>query len=278
MTGAAPITDIARSLDSTAPVVLVNASTLAHHLMFVELDANATTTANRSLIIHPAVNLDEATRYIVALRNMKDSSGTVLTPNADFLAYRDNIPTGDPVKEGRRAHMEDIFTTLASAGVARSDLYLAWDFTVASRRSLTERMLFVRDDGFARLGTSAPPFTVTNVFEHACSTGTNPYGACSTDADCTVTGGGMGTCKTASTPGSSAAWSARTTSSVTSTARRRPRNSCSTPTGCPPTRRRPNRRPSSATSPAWRSRARPVPRSRRAPPSTGMACSGPTPR
>ena len=198
MTGAAPITDIARSLDSTAPVVLVNASTLAHHLMFVELDANATTAANRSLIIHPSVNLDEATRYIVALRNMKDSSGTVLTPNADFLAYRDNIPTGDPVKEGRRAHMEDIFTTLASAGVARSDLYLAWDFTVASRRSLTERMLFVRDDGFARLGTSAPPFTVTNVFEHACSTGTNPYGACSTDADCTVTGGGMGTCNTAS--------------------------------------------------------------------------------
>jgi len=41
-----------------------------------------------------------------------------------------------------------------------------------------------------------PPFTVTNVFEHACSTGTNPYGACSTDADCTVTGGGMGTCNT----------------------------------------------------------------------------------
>ena len=69
------------------------------------------------------------------------------------------------MKEGRRAHMEDIFTTLTSAGVARSDLYLAWDFTVASRRSLTERMLFVRDDGFARLGASVPPFTVTNVFE-----------------------------------------------------------------------------------------------------------------
>jgi len=32
-------------------------------------------------------------------------------------------------RAGRRAHMEDIFTTLTSAGVARSDLYLAWDFT-----------------------------------------------------------------------------------------------------------------------------------------------------
>ena len=60
--------------------------------------------------------------------------------------------------------MEDIFTTLAAAGVARDDLYLAWDFTVASERNLTERLLFMRDDAFARLGASAPAFTVT----HAC--------------------------------------------------------------------------------------------------------------
>src|SRR5262249_30791198 len=116
MTGAAPITDIARSLDANAPVVLVNASTLAHHLMCVRLDATPATVrqplpppdgTTRSLIIRPSVNLDEATRYIVALRNMKDSCGNVITPNADFLAYRDNIPTGDPVKEARRSHMED---------------------------------------------------------------------------------------------------------------------------------------------------------------------------
>ena len=194
MTGAAPITDIARSLDADAPVVLVNTSTLAHHLMFVELDANATTEANRSLIIRPAVNLDEGTTYIVALRSMKDGTGALIAPNADFLAYRDNIPTGDPVKEARRPHMEDIFTTLNGAGVGRNDLYLAWDFTVASRRSITERMLFMRDDGFSRLGTNAPSFTVTNVLEHPCTAGNPPYGACSTDADCV--GGGAGSCNT----------------------------------------------------------------------------------
>ena len=109
------------------------------------------------------MNLAEGTRYIVALRRMKDSSGTLITPTADFLAYRDGTPTGAPVKEARRPHMEAIFTTLAAAGVDRSDLYLAWDFTVASERNLTERLLFVRDDGFTRLGTSAPSFTVTMV-------------------------------------------------------------------------------------------------------------------
>ena len=109
------------------------------------------------------MNLAEGTRYIVALRRMKDSSGTLIAPTADFLAYRDGTPTGAPVKEARRPHMEAIFTTLAAAGVDRSDLYLAWDFTVASERNLTERLLFVRDDGFMRLGTSAPSFTVTMV-------------------------------------------------------------------------------------------------------------------
>jgi hypothetical protein len=163
MTGAVPITDIEQSLDPGSPTVIVNATTLAHHLHWAELDANASTDANRSLILRPGINFDENTRYIVALRNMKDASGNLLTPSADFLAYRDGIATGDPVKEARRHHMEELFATLAAAGVPRNDLYLAWDFTVASERNLSERLLFARDDAFARLGASAPTFTVTNV-------------------------------------------------------------------------------------------------------------------
>jgi len=163
VTGAAPITDIERSLDPGAPIVVVNATTLEHHLLFAELDANATSEATRALIIRPAVNFAENTRYIVALRTLKDADGAIIPPGADFLAYRDNTPTGDGIKEARRAHMEGLFTTLEAAGVPRNDLYLAWDFTVASQRNLTERMLFVRDDGFARLGTNAPPFTVTTI-------------------------------------------------------------------------------------------------------------------
>ena len=161
-TGAAPITDVERSLDPGAPVVLVNASTLAHHLMWVEQDSNAI-PATQATIIHPAINLDEETRYIVALRQIKNAGGAVIPPSATFLAYRDNTPTGDPVIEARRAHMEELFTTLAAAGVPRNDLYLAWDFTVASMRNISERLLFVRNDGFARLGANAPAFTVDTI-------------------------------------------------------------------------------------------------------------------
>ena len=163
VTGAAPITDIERSLDADAPVVVVNAATLEHHLLWVELDANATTEPDTALIIRPAVNFDEGTRYVVALRNMKDAGGAIIPPGATFQAYRDDTPTGDPALEARRAHMEEIFTTLAAAGVARNDLYLAWDFTVASTRNVTERLLFMRDDAFARLGSDAPTFAITRI-------------------------------------------------------------------------------------------------------------------
>jgi hypothetical protein len=163
MTGAVPITDIARSLDADAPIVLVNASTLEHHLFWAELDSNAMAEATRALILRPAVDLTEGARYIVALRRMKDGTGGTIQPGADFIAYRDNTPTGVPFKEARRPHMEEIFSTLTAAGVERNDLYLAWDFTVASSRNLTERVLFMRDDGFSRLNGEAPKFTVTKV-------------------------------------------------------------------------------------------------------------------
>ena len=162
-TGAVPITDIEQALDANAPILVINATTLQRHLIWAELDANASTDADRSLILRPAVNFAEGTRYIVALRNLKDAGSALIPAAADFAAYRDDTPTGDPAKEARRPHMESIFTTLDAAGVARNDLYLAWDFTVASQRNLTERLLFMRDDAFDRLGSAAPAFTVTLV-------------------------------------------------------------------------------------------------------------------
>ncbi len=49
-------------------------------------------------------------------------------------------------------HFEGIFQTLRRAGIGRRDLYLAWDFTVASDRNIAERVLHMRNDAFAQLG------------------------------------------------------------------------------------------------------------------------------
>src|SRR6185369_8617408 len=94
-TGAVPITDVERSFDPAQPIVVIDATTLERHLIWSEIDSNASTEASRALYIRPAVNFDEGTRYVVALRNLRDAAGALIQPSAAFLAYRAGTPTGD---------------------------------------------------------------------------------------------------------------------------------------------------------------------------------------
>lgn len=149
-TGAVPIWDMNRSFDPEQPVVVINARTRERHLIWAEVDANPENPADRTLIIRPGTNFEEGQRYIVALRNLRDRNGRLLQPREEFRAYRDNLQEtpNNPALDARRPHFEDIFDRLADAGIERQNLYLAWDFTVASRQSLTGRMLSMRDDAF----------------------------------------------------------------------------------------------------------------------------------
>jgi hypothetical protein len=161
--GAAPITDMARSLDRNAPIVLIDADTGRRHPYWAELDAGAPDDDHRLLLVRPTENLREGHRYIVALRDLVDHDGNLIPPSDMFRAYRDRLDTGDRRLEGRRRHMEDLFHDLRRAGVARHELVLAWDFTVASGQNLSQRLLAMRDDAFARLGDDAPAFHVDSV-------------------------------------------------------------------------------------------------------------------
>jgi hypothetical protein len=176
-TGVAPITDIGASLAADAPIVLLNTRTGARHPYFTELDANPTAGEQPVLITRPAVNFDEGTRYVVALRRMRDASGALIAPNDTFRARRDaaakkwhkDVPGKGNGLDKQRAEVlaDPVFGPLAKAGVGLDDLYLAWTFTVASERNLTERMLHIRDDAFASLGSATPSFSVSTVTEGA---------------------------------------------------------------------------------------------------------------
>src|SRR5262249_32583690 len=112
-------------------------------------------------------NLREGHRHVVALRRLRGADGAILPAGDVFRAYRDRLRTDVAAIEARRERYERVFADLAANGVDRDDdLYLAWDFTVASERNLTERVLKMRDDAFASLGGAAPTFTVTNVEEN----------------------------------------------------------------------------------------------------------------
>ncbi|MDQ3728100.1 MAG: hypothetical protein M3355_00775 [Actinomycetota bacterium] len=147
-----PITDIERSFDEDAPIVVIDADTGERHLIWSEIDANPANPADVNLFIRPAVNFEEGHRYVVALRDLRRADGSVIEPQRPFELYRDRIRTSDAAVEARRGEFEENFEELEDAGIDRDDLYLAWDFTVGSERSLSERALSIRDDAFSQLG------------------------------------------------------------------------------------------------------------------------------
>ena len=159
-TGAVRIGDISASLDEDAPILVIDAQSGERQLIWSELDANANDPARQALIIRPAKNLLEGQRYIVALRNLRDSAGDMIAPSELFRAYRDGIDTGIESLEARRATMNALFETLELNGVARDNLVQAWTFTVASQGNITERLLHIRDQAFAALGGGAPVFSI----------------------------------------------------------------------------------------------------------------------
>ena len=142
------IADIALYEEPEAPIVIINTETGERHPFWSELDLHRGATDEQVLILRPAVNFDEGARYVVALRNLKRTDGTVIETPSPFAEYRG----GTGADATRQAHYdEDIFPLLQDAGVARDNLYLAWDFTVASEQNLAERILHMRDDAFGRI-------------------------------------------------------------------------------------------------------------------------------
>ena len=164
--------DLSRYTARRAPVVVINAKTGERHPIWAELDPHPDRRRDVNLQIRPAVDWDEGARYIVALRRLRNADGQILRAGKAFRLYRDRKVTDNNLIERRRAHMNSIFRSLRAAGIGRRSLYLAWDFTVASRRNLTQRVLHIRDDAFALLGDTdladgvvqgdAPAFTVTS--------------------------------------------------------------------------------------------------------------------
>lgn len=185
--GIVPITDPGAYADPDQPVMVINTETGERHPIWAEIDANPTSvdpvpgnpggintnpgnTEGVNLIIRPAVNWEHSTRYVVVLRNLKNAANQTIQSPIGFRVYRDKLQTTQKPVEDRRADMNSIIETAVDAGVSRSSLYMAWDFTVASAESVTGRALKIRDDAFARLGDenladrvidgTAPQFTI----------------------------------------------------------------------------------------------------------------------
>lgn len=157
--GLPPPDDLARSLEADSLTVLLDAETGERVAHFAELDLSRPDDETRTLIVRPVVRLEDARRYIVALRGISDGK-QALAPSDGFRALRDKRPSNESSVNARRGLYEDIFLRLAAAGVQRKDLQLAWDFTTSSRQNTTERLLHMRDEAYQLVGEKGSEYEI----------------------------------------------------------------------------------------------------------------------
>ncbi|GDX83194.1 hypothetical protein LBMAG42_50050 [Deltaproteobacteria bacterium] len=150
------------SLTDTSPTVILDAETGERIAHFAELDRSHDDDSRRAINLRPMTLLTPGHRYIVALRNVLDSSGAPVAPNDTFRALRDGTDSTEVSVDRRRELYDDIFARLDEAGVAREELQLAWDFSVASRESATDRLLHMRDAALVAIGSGAS-YTFTEI-------------------------------------------------------------------------------------------------------------------
>lgn len=161
--------NIGASLEAASPVLWLevdaNNNVVGRVPHWAELDSGSTDPAEQSLFVRPAVILKEATRYVVAFRNLRTTQGIAIEPTEAFRRLLSGKTGGDPQLAPRQARFDDAFAILESQGVDRDELVVAWDFVTASCDALHGTMLSVRDQGLAAAGPQGPQVTITNVTE-----------------------------------------------------------------------------------------------------------------
>jgi hypothetical protein len=152
--------DIEASLAPDSPTVILDVETGERVPHFAEIDVSHAGPGN-ALMIRPVVRLEDARRYIIAVRGVVDEAGELVPASPGFAALRDLQPSDDPDIEIRRPLYADIFARLEQAGVERDSLQIAWDFTTASEEHITRDLLHMRDEALALYGADeGPSFTV----------------------------------------------------------------------------------------------------------------------
>lgn len=150
--------------DSATLLFKVNADgSLTQVPHWVEGDLREKSVDKRHTILHPAVILEEATQYIVVLRNLKNTDGVAIERSPAFDQLVRGKGGKHTVLANRQAHFDSMFDLLKAHGIAKDSVTLAWDFTTASSNALHGKMLSIRDQTLATVGEDGPEMTFTEI-------------------------------------------------------------------------------------------------------------------
>ena len=146
------------SLAADSPIVLIDMDTGERAPFFAEVDQNTDDVNHRALIIRPLARLHTNAHYAVAIRKaVKAADGSDLPMPEAFAAAVKGSGYGHP--RFSSARYTDIFAALATAGVDKSDLVLAWDFHTASDQFLRSDLMTMRDAAIPAMGVNGANLT-----------------------------------------------------------------------------------------------------------------------
>lgn len=173
--------DPSRSVADDSPTFLLDdtGKRIPH---YVDLDPRPDDPRRRAIVMRPFDVLPPQTRFVVVLRGVRTADG-VAPPPRGFARLRDGRPeriAKTPLAALAR-YERDVFPVLAAAGIARSNVQLAWDFTTGSREAPIADMTKIAAATTAWLRENAPVVEVTatkdddgNVFRWVRGTFTVP--------------------------------------------------------------------------------------------------------
>lgn len=160
-TGLVPAHDVGLSQELDALTLILDPETMTPVLHWAEVDRLKNSgPGDQTFFLQPAVRLDDAKRYIVAIRGVVDENGDELPPSDAMQGYLDGGDASDP----RTASMEDLLSTIdRMPGWSRDDVQLAWDFTTRSKQDITQWLVHMRDRALEITGEDGPEYTITSV-------------------------------------------------------------------------------------------------------------------
>jgi hypothetical protein len=150
----APSTNIGSSLTSNSPIVIFDTKTGARVPYFAELDAQTSKGAEQLLMIHPAFALTEGQRYAVVLRNLVNTSAHPIPPLPSTTAAWNATASSS----SRLRYLSKLMHTDLKPVIGTTKPYLAWDFTVASEKSLAGPALTMRTQAYKWLASHHLPY------------------------------------------------------------------------------------------------------------------------
>lgn len=157
--------DMAASVTDASPTVIVDLTTGERVAHFAEVDVNEVTNLDEQILyLRPAVRLAGNRRYAVGIRkSLRGKGGGELPISAAFRAMLDGGASGHArFDAAARGRYPATFEALEAAGVARTDLVVAFDFTTADDAAMIADPLAARDAAMAVVGDAeSVPYTIT---------------------------------------------------------------------------------------------------------------------